>query len=287
MIFLTRSVFTVLLMVIALLTSGQEWFHNGKTWFYDVTTGFDIPNYGVHYQEVTGDTLIAGKTCKKLKYVATNGFVFFDYVHQQGKKVYHFHNNGFELLYDFGLKVNDTLRLKNNYGIVQQVDQIVMQDSLINSMVVRYTYFQSNYYLVRYAEGIGIVKDTTSPLFYNCGPLIHTQNCNGAVDGWDYYLKCLQDGTFTYPEPGCEILLDLKEASDQKRWNLFPNPASEDIYIESDSNKVFQLWSPGGILLLTDLKTGLNLIEALPSGVYFLCPQSPRTTGDCRLLIIR
>lgn len=282
------TAFCLFVLVFCLEVSGQNWFNPGKTWYYDVTAGFDGSNYGIHRQTVEGDTLIMGKSCKILRYYPKSSPPFSDFLHQDGRKVYHYddYRKEFELLYDFGLKAGDTLRHRSNFGIVTATDPVIIGDSTCASMVVQYSN-QWVTYNMHYAEGIGIYPDTSSNLFYNCGPLVHTHYCSGAVDGWDYYVQCITDGDYAFPLPDCDEALNHTDDGREEPWSFYPNPSGPEITLKADASSSFRIISSTGITVRQGIKPGIVSLPALKSGIYLVCKENGCNAGDCRVLIIR
>ncbi|MBL0098926.1 MAG: hypothetical protein IPP49_01825 [Saprospiraceae bacterium] len=153
-------------------TKAQFWFVQGKTWSYDVTTGFDIHNYGIHRQVVTGDTVIMGKSSKILTYYPKTSPSFVSYVYEENRKVYFFRNFQPELIYDFNLVAGDSLKHKFYSGIVRETGDLIYQDTILKYMIVQYGNAQTPY-LQTFLEGIGMAGDPLQNGSYKCGPLIH------------------------------------------------------------------------------------------------------------------
>lgn len=267
--------------------TGQNWFNPGKTWYYNVTTGFDINNYGIHRQTVEGDTVIQGKACKILKYYPKTSPAFVDFLHQDGRKVYHFddYRKEFELLYDFSLKAGDTLRHRTRYGTVLSAEPVLIGDSTCASMIVEYKTQWATYYM-HYAEGIGIYPDTTSALFYNCGQLIHTPGCQGAVDGWDYFVLCIQDGDYTFALPDCVEVLNNTHTTQKQKWTFYPNPAGPEITIQADDESAYLISTTTGVILMQGIKPGKAVVSGLRPGIYMICRDNVRLSGDCRIMVV-
>ena len=101
----------------------------GKVWKVGSYNGIsgNVVN-SVYYDYIVGDTIINGKTCKKMmrqryvnpthpdyKYISQNpsqgeGWAWYE----EDKKVYLFDNNQFTMMYDFSCNANDTIQLYNN-----------------------------------------------------------------------------------------------------------------------------------------------------------------------------
>ena len=211
-------------------TKAQFWFVQGKTWSYDVTTGFDIHNYGIHRQVVTGDTVIMGKSSKILTYYPKTSPSFVSYVYEENRRVYFFRNFQPELIYDFNLVAGDSLKHKFYSGIVRETGDLIYQDTILKYMIVQYGNAQTPY-LQTFLEGIGMAGDPLQNGSYKCGPLIHTWGCHGALDGWDFIFKCLSYYDFTYPDTADCNTSVVNEGVHQQVISIQPNPAYDNIIV--------------------------------------------------------
>ncbi len=130
-----RFLFISLLSLSSLVASSQEYYEpfivDGKVWYYETIRQHTQHVIAKYY--IDGDTLIAGKNCKKLMFEWPGTAPHFSGgLYEEEKKVWMFNsmNSGKEpvaqLLYDFGCKEGDVMKVDLvAYGeMVLKVDKI-------------------------------------------------------------------------------------------------------------------------------------------------------------------
>ena len=103
-----------------LVEPGKKWTYHNDTYRYE---------YDYHYM-LEGDTVVVGKNCLKMysENKNNNGEICYEgALFEENKKVYCFYpeKNETALLYDFGCKVGDTLKIGNIDLITLSIDTIV------------------------------------------------------------------------------------------------------------------------------------------------------------------
>jgi hypothetical protein len=207
------------------LFSQVEWYKKGQVYSYEVTTGFDIENYGIHTVTCLRDTIIENQTAKILQYKDKKGQVVEIFVQQQGEKLFHIGFTGEkELMFDFAWKAGDTT---NYHGyVVESTDSVTLQQVVRKTQIWRKDSIR-----LLIIEGIGMVGD---PLFSNpflCSPPVLSYGCTGFVDGYDYYFRCFYDDGYVFdPYTLCMASLHSSKKADIRIW---PKPATSHVIIRS------------------------------------------------------
>lgn len=172
-----------------------------------------------------------------------------------------------QLLYDFDLHINDTLPLTYNND---QPNVIVTSiDSILTPYGYRKQFGLSGSSLWSYLllEGIGHEKGLVEPLNV-------TLEC-----GWQLLCYGANDSAY-YPTPGptCEIPVGKTELISETKINVYPNPVSNQLTIELNSelvqrNPTLKLYNATGSLVeVISLGSDHRTIDIqhLPTGIYFL-----------------
>lgn len=177
------KILKLLLFVLSLSASAgvnaQSWFPPGATWYYHYS-GYMVAS-GYEHMTIYGDTLINGQQAHRLDITVNSVHVIYgqssytyeEYVYADEDRVYWYHHDMFNLLYDFSAEVGDTLEIyaTHNYGNgYEDCDSaVVVVDSTgildINGVTHRwYTTTptpSSNWYFEgRNVEGIGSMEVT-------------------------------------------------------------------------------------------------------------------------------
>lgn len=191
---------------------------------------------------------------------------FITLVRQENKKIFiHHENEPEELLYDFELKVGDTLPLTWN----QFNEEIIVTsiDSLQVGNEYRRIFNLTNQYPSELIEGIG----------HNGGflePFQTSLDCG-------FQLKCfaLNDTTY-YPNfnAPCDLTVSIKPTLSQETFKYYPNPVTTELSIEKDfSESIEQVISYNTIgqkKVLSFRQVGENMIiidcSGLGKGIYLI-----------------
>lgn len=169
------------------------------------------------------------------------------------------------ILYDFGLEVGDTLKYyyptynagPNHYAIVESVDSV-----MIDSEYRKTIRFEIGGLWI---NGIGCEKGLLRPPLYDLSGF-----------GQDLYCYSKNDTTYHpgYQVGNCPLNISLKELS-SVAFEIFPNPTTDFITIQSDNNQLLdvKLYNAAGVLVMsttsTEVQTKLDLSE-IPAATYIL-----------------
>lgn len=255
----------------------------GKTWH------ILHHNWGstlIYTYRCDGDTLINNSVYKILFSTEdefAGNWIKHGYIREdEDKKVYYspYHGNDSlfydpAMVYDFNAEINDTLLISSfayNYPneleiVITEIDSVLIGDNFRKkiSFECGYNYFFENSWI----EGIGSLNGLLEPGFY----------CYIACPTLE--LLCVkEDETVIYQHPyynECYIVGIEDNISNQIKFEIYPNPADETVFIISkdvdNSNYTFTILnSIGQVLILFDIESlGANkvFVGDLNSGLYF------------------
>lgn len=271
-------VLLILLFTFSFSFSQTTWPPNSSIWYYETYSGWFPPIFHEYMTiEVNGDTVIKGKSCRILekKYYSRfdGGCTDNDeneYVYNDSNKVYLYNRalDTFSILYDFGAKQYDTIKYTVDscyYSlIIDSLSEIIInQDTL--------TVFHIGYSEI--IEGIGSMGYLfPSNNSSHCGTIV----CDGAgIVG----LRCYSDSIIGHFETGlndCEATViwnsDKTEINKNSYINIYPNPTSSYLFIESELYKgEFLIYNSNGQLVhSSQLISGINRIDLskIENGLY-------------------
>ena len=172
-----------------------------------------------------------------------------------------------QLLYDFTMKVGDTLKgiIKPNYG---QIDTVICIDSVLVGSSYRKRWYVDNCNGIYFIEGIGST----------CGLIIRSPGCITDQPGWN--ISCFkQDGNLLYPyfATNCQLITSINPMIDTQINNntsIYPNPTKDNLTIEIASTKEqkIEILNLIGQTIYTSVITKKAIVKtsAFPVGVYFI-----------------
>ena len=261
-----------------LLSNAQEFAPVGAKWYYSFTPwSYPLRNEAILVESIK-DTVVNNINCRKMSGVGSN------FIYSSGNKVFIFNNfiNDFVKIYDFDLQAGDTLKFKyaNDSSISAYIIDSVEFMS-INSKIKKIQYISpqmpnmnGDNMWVFYGyniEGIGN-NNYLFPQFALADPLI-----NGG-------LRCYEDSIIGYYNTGivsvCDstIMLGINE-NEFLPFKLYPNPAKDYIFIESNSgNALAEIFSIDGKLqkkYSIFYETSIN-INDLAKGLYIIKLQTEK-----------
>lgn len=294
--------FSYIISTVALAQS-PSWVNPGATWYYKWT------NYGfVGYNKIvyTHDTLIGTKTCEVLEttsyvYGASGpggGTVFFysqvqpkHFTYASGDTVFYQNDSGrFSVLYNFGAVIGDSWNLGIDSSEFTQCSRSVVKVFNTSSILIGshshrviYTHdstnvtvglnpFDSPYQYAKLIENIGSMV-YLFPEYKNCNPSL-------SIDFSTYSFSCFYDGFNDYSvvSPGeCAnpFHVGITEPADDKDFNLYPNPATDNITISVNNSfglKV-SVYNVLGELMFSEIPQNATFdlnIAGLNPGIYFI-----------------
>ena len=268
---------------------GVEWAPLGATWHYEVRYPFS-PVVNCLAMEVIKDTIIDGITARfiegKLYQFEKDTIPATDVydqgniiLHQKGDSIYYYRENKFELLYDFSLKVGDTMDIVTpapydlNYVsdtmiqmVVDSVGEVVVGNDTLRKQVFRMLRkFDSNYGF----GGTHIEKIGNLYFLLPVDDLLCDAFC-------PLPLRCYQDSSFFYKqwEVDCDatyLMTSTQNNMSLPEIHLYPNPVfsgSSQFHIEGPDRFTWRLRDiHGRTLYYSTRESSGKETAALPSGL--------------------
>lgn len=238
-------------------------------WYYTYYNTFPQSHFEVAYCDITGDTLIEGKTCLRLQFSKGAGCAMMgsEFIRQENNRMYSWNRDKsrFDLLYDFNLNAGQSYNLVTTYENAKiTIDSTSVIN--VNGSTRKVQFVSSNNPQLEFygaiIEGIGNTR------FLYPG--------NGVCDPFNYAgLRCFDDGTntFHYSTGDCALYSSIADKS-LPTLNISPNPFCDKLEIatSTEHNEIFILDLNGKVVFqqnMTGRAVQLDLKE-LASGAYLL-----------------
>lgn len=277
----------------------------GAEWYFDEQLLVPYVNHGYNHYQVIKDTLINGKAAKliiKQEVYPTGILAGTDslYTYEEDSKVYFLINHQFELIYDFGAKVGDTIKFSSAFYPCDSVAPVVV-DSIeiitVNGVSLK-RQFLSNELVQSGYENEKIIDVVTEKLGHNRG-IFYYPHCEPIDYFVEPFLRCYQDSLISYVEeywnylyPGspCDttIFLGIKNERTDGQVKIFPNPVKSSVTIEGLNHiSCFEVLDTRGQKLLSTTGVNLNCLDVscLPAGLYVLKIITSRSESYSSLFI--
>ena len=258
---------------------------NGTTWYINTVNFFIGPDGGFFKLQITGDTLVAGKACKKIKggfgcaMIPAGGILNYE-----GRKVFYYDtlSRKFFQLYDYGAKVGDTLTTIWHFNFLRRYDTIVSVVTDVDSFLHdgRFLAIQNTRRISKnnINDWLGITREKLGKSFFYFPQY-------GACDPVQFGVRC-------YDEPNTSIIklvtyrcdtvftiIGTSEILNQRTIRIFPTPSVSELNLTMDEavdggfsasilNTFGQIvWRSRKQIFETNLKIDINNWQ---SGVYHL-----------------
>jgi len=285
-----KTIISCFLLLISCFSMAQDWAPIGATWYY--TEGFPFsPNIDYFKIESVKDTVILGKTCRKMvkrNILSCTDRPFTEYTYIENNKVYFLDTvfNSFQVLYDFGADAGGQWMIKvKNYANPPDVDTIFIRvDSTTtvlvngfplkkqyltydfhNEMLPGYTGYTYNVEIIETIGDIGYMFNWMPNFGYICD--------GNFSDG----LRCYEDSIIGLYETGiadsCDYVYVGIRDQELPGIELYPNPVHDVLKVHSSKSgpASFQILDVSG----SPVSTGIienDRIQAgnLTRGMYFL-----------------
>lgn len=273
-----KNLMFIILTAISIQAASQEFAPIGAIWHYDQFT-FNPTLTTYQTIESVSDTIINGVSCKKMKRISRMAGTQTSYLYMTSvnDQVFHYADNGFHLLYDFGAQAGDTLTL----------GYYLTHDGLPLKMIIDST------------RTININGETRKLQYVSCGDSWIIEFGGVVIEGignvafmlprfefsMDGALRCYEDsnvGLFINPYRGnngwnfqdCEqVIAGITENGAPSDIVIYPNPADEFLEIKNlDQPAEYNLFDLQG----RSLKSGMVLpfqsidLKDIPAGICFL-----------------
>lgn len=288
----TCSIILLSFLIIFKLSFAQEFIPAGAEWNYNY--GPDIGGgIAVITLKYTGDEMVQSKMCKRLDVFTTRAYVWNPsdttsgqsvnpyYLYENGDTVFFFNelDSNFYVLYNFDAQVGDSWKFParecDSLVTIQVVskDMVVINNDSLRSMevVIRQNYSpldpRTSIDTQRIIEKLGVldryfmlehnldcVTDLTIP-----GPLLCYKN-----DSFPTYQ--LNDSI------PCNYRFVSVEPKEDLSFNIYPNPANNSLFIQSQESVQLEIYSCLGVLVEnSSMKSGTRKIDISQymEGVYY------------------
>jgi hypothetical protein len=253
----------------------QEWAPVGSKWYYsDITWGLPSIN-SPRIIESISDTIINGKTCRKIHGNCSCGFMTIDnFMYYDSSKIfmYNFTTNNFHILYDFSAGIGESWTVvppnaaDSFQVIVDSVNSRVINSITYNIQNIRNVNFGSLWdFSGEVAGGVGNISFCFFPQY-------------SFADPWSGDIRCFDD-TYTikkFDTIPCDttiVYTSLVETVSEKHLIFFPNPVANSLTIETISKSLIEILNIEGRVLkeLTTNETQTIIdLSNLSSGIYFI-----------------
>ena len=274
----------------------QSWCTSGSTWYYA------IPQPGDGYAKYTYlyDTLVGSQMCNKIKIESVGhgmgGFVinYSGYIYTYSQNGIVFKNNGtlnapvYDTLYNFTGAIGTKWRCQMNgigggsscsqsYIEITDAGTIVIQGQTLNWRKI----FYKNYYFQGQVQQW--IESGTDTLFERIGTrhqmeFVTGNYCADATDVTPMPFRCFSDYQISIQSSSlaCDYVTGVYSLNKKKEQITFNNPATDVVFIKSDSNQAIQyvelsdqLGKKVKHVVSSEKEIQVN-VQDLPSGIYFL-----------------
>lgn len=267
------------------LLFSQDWFQMGDTWTYDVTTGWNASNYGLHRLQVMGDSLVEGVTWKKIRYQQISQPDEYFLARASGDQVVArtLYGVGVHRVYNFDAGLGDTIQYTDNQYFYRVVDTstVWIAGKWRKQQIVHFNDGPEPFQLI---QGIGMTGRSDWPLSATaCSFLLpNFPYCTGVVDGYDFRFRCFEDANGNRYSP-FNICLPIEEEEEEsgKEGMVWPNPTTGMLQISEEVEEANLYQMDGRLLSGIQFIQGKPLrivLPTLPQGIYLLEIKSAKGT---------
>jgi hypothetical protein len=296
-------------------TIGQENFAiDGARWYYNYQYELLFPAHGYNLYEVIGDTIVLDQKAKIIQksfhpYRGNATITGYEIILNKDPKVYYLKNDQFKLMYDFSLKVSDTLFvevLNLNCDsvspiIVDSIETLCFDTINLKSLYLSYTLYLKEEFGESFKQVDNIIERIGNEIQFNYQPA-----CDISDQFVNTTLRCYVDsdiGTYKgyywqYFHSGkdCDSLVDGSIGINQfldseKEITIFPNPTNNtlNILIHSEMTSevfIYDLLGNLRIMIPAEEEAIIDL-SFLEIGLYFVKIQQGSRTIVKKIQIIR
>ncbi len=285
----------ILIIGCAINSKCQVWYNLGAEWHFNNELLLEYPAHGYVKYTVEQDTMIESLPAKlivRTRHSFVDGSVSkVDtlFVREENEQVYSWNGTTFDLMYDFSLKVGDTLDvevLQRNCDsvspiVVDSITELEIDNTILRVQHLSYSYMinsQLDTTTKSVIEFIGQIED-----------FLFEPACGIDVNGFgNNLLRCYSDNnisfksnwwSLSYPNAPCDTAINGATRIDPiyENYNLsiYPNPFVDNLTISHRSSIIqsISIFNVSGKLLLMYLphvhSTQINLVK-LQKGFYHI-----------------
>lgn len=256
--------FTSLFLLVSILSYSQDFPTRGEIYDYEVGDEFHRINsdsWGYYGTVDFGDSIFITQEIVDKYYSESGDTLYYQLFIQKMERYYsNPGNNNYSEYYT-------NIEFANLDGIVEG-DEIIEGGSLYNGRKTVMTNYE-------YGGGTSEEIYVTHSWTVGCGYSLYSRYSWR----WDLLLGEYDDHRLVYYKKGDEewgeeqTIVGLNELNNENEIQIFPNPASDYINIQSQENAVIQIYNSTGQIILTQKTNSSNAqidVSVLPAGVYFV-----------------
>lgn len=276
----------LLFSISAKLVSQNTWFEKDAIWHYDYYSFWE----GTGFEKITysKDTIIQSKVCQKLirevKYVSNQTLDTISYqlkpkfVYHSNDTIWIYKNNSFLQLYNFNLRLGDTLSFMNfptiqgNTNVLTEIDTLMFDGTKLRQQKI--AIFDNNNLItdMTVVEKLGVTSQPFS-FFWD-------EFSFGLQDASVHKFRCYSDEftlTINSSNYDCEHLPNIVKTNEEiigKGVYLYPNPCNEKVFLKDISNTIdevsFKIYNINGVLMKHGVSKNEIDMSTLQSGMYYI-----------------
>ena len=237
--------------------------------------------------ETTSEVIINGITCGVIKSNKNSDSLI---VYQENGEVFFYENSSFYKLYDFNATLGDTIisfrpSIADSYSLkdffFNQVEEFTTVDTLYTIIKELDTTTINGVQLKRWSTE-PFLKDPANRITRRYETIIENiGSLNGILGDHDFFVAtgcyggfvCYESPGFNYGSyffPLCDFTSSVAEV-DEFQINIYPNPASDKILIESKNFevKLIEVYNSTGQVIMSTVDLEIRL-DDWPTGIYIL-----------------
>lgn len=281
-----------ILIISSISLNAQEFGKNNPVWYFEQMQYMPGSYYGYHKFYNQGDTILGSDTLMNFShdYIVENYPELSSFknhlIKYQNQKVYWYSaiTQDLKLLYDFSAETGDTIVVWGFFdgfqdSISLRIDSVgltTINGANLKTQYVNVVSYGSSFYMQgAIYEGIG-AAEYFFPICAACDP----------PEGGR--IRCFQNdsiGLIHFTSYDCDYV-GIESFNEISRPEIFPNPASSVISIQTDEEFELQLFSFSGQLLGVFRESPINL-EDFPQGSYFVRILTGNHLFSQKLVILR
>lgn len=294
----TKLVFTYLVFCFFWQANAQTGFAPiGAEWYYNCCANGNIAYSHFNYIVSETDSIIKGNNCRVLKQyyddsnIASEKFI----IKQEQGKVYYYHQNQFNLLFDFDVEVNDIVEFTfkyqkydyDNYSLYKdtllsaryQVESITTNVQNLKTFTTKI--LEEDKFAVYGMEILPWDYSYTEKIghYYEFMPILDNL-AHPAVDNFSM-LRCYSDVDFSFVSDdwsaislpcNYSITTNINTPKDEN-ITIYPNPFNDSVFVFTNNEGNFEIIDVSGkVIYYSKLSNGINEISTshFPKGIYLV-----------------
>ena len=247
----------------------------GAEWFYSYQSSW-TPFKGFFHAQNVGDTLIDGRSCKKIctsYYLQPTTPPYCDaisssrYIFQQADSIFEYNSySGPQLLFRNNYQLGDSVYVYHLASVVSKIDTLMFNNQPVRRFQLTDTRGLQTIYYDRFGPAEGLFD-------FSWGIV---------VDGPTFRLRCYQDDGFPQANvsgEACDLVLNAQEPLYELL--ILPNPAHDFIDLQVEGYRKtglhLRIWDAAGRLVQDRRSVSITEpvdVRSLPPGFYMLAVQA-------------